>query len=87
MVCHEGGETALCDTCLSSYHVSCHQPPLRAVPRCVVQCQAALLLVKNISYSLQDLLYYVYHMFGVRCSAHCNLFLQQMPLRWFVNIC
>lgn len=35
ILCDEGGETVLCDTCLNSYHATCHQPPLRAIPRLV----------------------------------------------------
>ncbi|XP_067936732.1 tyrosine-protein kinase BAZ1B-like [Watersipora subatra] len=38
VICNESGNVALCDTCLSGYHVSCHQPPLRAIPRFAWTC-------------------------------------------------
>ncbi len=44
-VCKDGGELLCCDTCTSSYHIHCLNPPLPEIPngewlcpRCTVSC-------------------------------------------------
>uniref|UniRef100_A0A3B4WIL7 PHD-type domain-containing protein n=1 Tax=Seriola lalandi dorsalis TaxID=1841481 RepID=A0A3B4WIL7_SERLL len=48
-VCQQGGELLCCDTCTSSYHIHCLNPPLPEIPngewlcpRCTVRCSAVL---------------------------------------------
>ncbi|KAJ7948986.1 protein CHROMATIN REMODELING 4 [Quillaja saponaria] len=38
MVCNEGGDLLCCDTCPSTYHIQCLNPPLESVPEGNWQC-------------------------------------------------
>ena len=38
-VCGEDGELICCDQCPKVYHLDCHEPPIRRLPRLVSYCQ------------------------------------------------
>lgn len=55
-VCKDGGELLCCDTCTSSYHIHCLNPPLPEIPngewlcpRCTVSCSCftSMLLISG----------------------------------------
>ena len=41
-VCEKVGELILCDKCPSAYHLICHDPPLKRIPRLVLTFQFSI---------------------------------------------
>ena len=67
-VCGEDGELICCDQCPKVYHLDCHEPPIRRLPRsgdfshCLelmiifIECLFCIFSIKH----LQAMTYYVY---------------------------